>query len=275
MADLEYDSFVAQLEALKRYAKNGTEFWTGRQIQPLLGYTDWRNFDEVVQRAIVACASGHGQPAHHFVQFTEMVEVGSTAQRERADWILSRYACYLIAMNADGSKAEVGHAQAYFAIQTRRQEAEEQLSETERRLLHRDRVKEANKNLARAAKGAGVKKYPVFQDAGYKGLYGGLGQALIKDRKGIPAKEALLDCIDRAELAANEFRITQTEQKLLREQIGSEEQAIQTHGEVGRQVRNAISKIGGTMPEDLPAAKPIKKLLAEEKKRKRLLKNGK
>jgi DNA-damage-inducible protein D len=268
--EVGYQTFVDRLDALKRLAKNGAEFWTGRAIQDVLGYTEWRNVEEVIQKAKVACDSGGVQSEKHFVEATDLVEIGNSAQRARADWILSRYACYLIAMNADSTKQEVGYAQAYFAIQARRQEVQDQLTATERRLLLRNRVKEANKSLASAAKKAGVQRYPVFQDAGYKGLYGGLGQADVKASKGIPANQNLLDCIDRAELAANEFRITQTEQKLVREGVNTEVHAIRTHGDVGREVREAIRKIGGTMPERLPAVPPINKVLAAERKEKRL-----
>lgn len=169
-------------------------------------------------------------------------------------------------MNGDTTKPQVATAQAYFVEQTYRQEAQEGLIDAERRVLLRDRVKDANRKLGGAAKDAGVRsvKFGIFHDAGYKGLYGGLGAQAIKTKKGISAKEDLLDCIGRAELAANEFRITQTEEKLRREQIKGEQRAIDTHHAVGKKVRETIKEIGGTMPELLPAAPSIKKLLPKE-----------
>ncbi len=188
--------------------------------------------------------------------------------REREDYALSKYACYLIAMNGDTSKPEIATAQAYFVEQTYRQEHQEALSDEERRVLLRERVKDANRKLGGAAKDAGVRSamFGVFQDAGYKGLYGEIGVREIKRRKGIGDNEDLLDCVGRAELAANEFRITQTEEKLRIEGIKGEQRAIDTHHAVGRRVRKAIEEIGGTMPERLPAAPSIKKLAAKRAK---------
>ena len=169
-------------------------------------------------------------------------------------------------MNADPTKPEVGYAQGYFAVQTRRQEIQDQLTDEQRRLLLRERVIDANKNLAGAAKSAGVIRYGIFQDAGYKGLYGGLGLQAIKIRKGLKKSDDLLDRAGRAELAANEFRATQTEQKLSRERIKGEEAAIRVHRKIGETVRATIKKIGGTMPEDLPAEPSIKKLIKQKAK---------
>ena len=261
-----YDSFVSQLDKLKRVAPNGTDYWMARDIQSSLGYLHWEGFKDVLGRAQAACESVGVPVENQFRQTPKMVTIGSGAQREMEDWFLSRYACYLIAMNGDSSKPEIAHAMTYFAVQTRRQELQNQLTSAEKRLMLRNRVKSANKSLNEAAKKAGVQKYGVFHDAGYKGLYGGLGKTEIQARKGIPQGEDLLDCIDRAELAANEFRITQTEQKLIRERVVGERSAINTHNEVGSQVRATIRKIGGTMPEDLPAAPSIKKLAAKKAK---------
>jgi DNA-damage-inducible protein D len=233
---------------------------------PIMAYTNWANFRNVIAEAIEACNKSGILSNNHFVEFSDMVEVGSGAKRNIENWYLTRYACYLIAMNGDSSKSEIATAQSYFAAQTLVQESQEVLTEEERRVLLRNRVKDANRKLGGAAQSAGVrsKMFGVFQDAGYKGLYGGRGVKDLKQMKGIPSNEDLLDCIGRAELAANEFRITQTEEKLRLESIQGEESAINTHAEVGRKVRKAISDIGGTMPEKLPAEPSIKKLAAKK-----------
>ncbi len=257
-----------QLEKIQQVARNGRPFWYARQMMEVLDYKDWRAFQEVIERAMQACEMSGNFIANHFVPFPEMVEVGSGAKRQRDNWKLSHYACYLVTMNGDPSKPEIATAQTYFTIQTYRQETQDRLPEEERRLLLRARVKDANRKLGGAAKDAGVQTahFGIFQDAGYRGLYNGIGVKAIKQRKGISDKEDLLDCIGRAELAANEFRITQTEEKLRIDRIKGEREAINTHLEVGKKVRRAMESIGSTMPENLPAEPSIKKLAAKKAK---------
>jgi len=265
-----------QLEKIQQLAPNGQPYWDARQLIEVLNYKEWRDFNSVIQKAIQACEMSGNFSADHFVHFPEMVEVGSGAKRQRDNWKLSKYACSLITINGDPSKPEIATAQTYFTVQTHRQEKQDQLTEQERRLHLRARVKDANRKLGGAAKNAGVRStmFGVFQDAGYKGLYAGLGVKAIKEKKKIGEKEDLLDCIGRVELAANEFRITQTEEKLRIEKIQGEQNAINTHLEVGRTVRRAIKEIGGTMPENLPAEPSIKKLADKKaKEQKRQLKS--
>jgi DNA-damage-inducible protein D len=258
------DFVMRALDEKKKTAQNGEDYWMGRDIQGVLGYTEWRNFDSVIKRARTAC-DGAGVPsAYHFVETNKVISAGKGAELERADCYLTRYACYLIAMNGDSSKAEVATAQAYFAVQTRRQE----LNDQEKRIALRDRVRVSNKVLFGTAKQAGVVRFPLFNDQGYRGLYG-MGLADIKRRKKIPPADDLLDRAGRAELAANEFRITQTQQKLERGAVQGEHAATQVHRQVGEEVRKAIKRIGGTPPEDLPVEEPIqrvKKQLAKSAK---------
>jgi DNA-damage-inducible protein D len=263
--DNQLTYIVDALDKTKRLAPNGAEYWQARDLMTVLAYLDWTNFRNVIAEAIHACEGSGVLSNNHFREFTDMVEVGSGAKRNIENWYLTRYACYLIAMNGDASKPEIATAQSYFAAQALIQESEQLLTEQERRVLLRNRVKDANKKLGGAAQEAGVRSamFGVFQDAGYKGLYGGHGVRDLKQIKGIPTSEDLLDCIGRAELAANEFRITQTEEKLRLESVRGEQKAIHTHAEVGRKVRKAISDIGGTMPEKLPAEPSIKKLAAK------------
>jgi DNA-damage-inducible protein D len=264
---------IDQLDRSKVVRSNGAEVWDARTLFSVLGYSDWTNFRSVIQKAIIACENSGIFSSNHFREFTEMVEIGSGAKREIENWYLSRYACYLIAMNGSSEKPEIATAQTYFAAQTLRSEAEQALSEEQRRILLRDRVKGANKKLGGAAKEAGVRSqnFGIFQDAGYKGLYGGIGVKQIKRVKGIPESEDLLDCIGRAELAMNEFRITQTEERLRESAIRGEQRAIDTHATVGREVRAAIKKIGGKMPEKHAAEPSVKKLAASLKKKSKKL----
>ncbi len=261
------------LDSRMRVTPKGFPFWYARDVMEVLAYTNWENFTKVIEKAITACDKSGRFSTKHFLGIKEMVEIGSGAKRKRENMVLSRYACYLIAMNGDTAKPEVSTAQTYFAEQTHCQEIEQALTDQQRRLLLRDRVKGANKKLFGAAKAAGVKRFGIFYDAGLKGLYGGYGRDDIKRIKGIAPADDLLDCIDREELAANEFRITQTEAKLKREGIQGEEKATATHFTVGQKVRSAIEQIQGTMPEKLPAVPSIKKLAAKQSKDSETLKD--
>ena len=199
-----------------------------------------------------------------------MVQLGSDSSRIVEDFNLTRYACYLIAQNADVKKKIVAFAQAYFAVQTRRQEIEDlklnQLTENQRRIKLRTDIIEYNKDLGKQAKQAGVSNYGAFHNAGYRGLYNGEKKEDIAKRKGLTSKDDILNYMSSEELAANMFRITQTTAKMQRENIKGEHKAIQTHFEVGQKVRKAIQDIGGTMPENLPVVPNIKQIKKEQKK---------
>ena len=245
--------------------ERGLEFWFARDLQELLGYDKWDKFENVIKKAVMACDSTGVDSNNQFLQTGKMVEIGSNAYREKKDYFLTRYACYLISMNGDSSKPEIGIAQGYFAVQTRKQELQDKLTADERRILLRNRVKNANLSLASTAKKVGVQKYGVFQNAGYLGLYE-MGLSDIKKYKGLDQKENILDRMGRTELAANEFRITQTEDKIIREDIRGEKQAIDTHLNVGQEIRSTIKKLGGIMPEDLSPETSIKKLMNKKTK---------
>jgi DNA-damage-inducible protein D len=262
----QYEAYVARLDATKRTTSKGTEYWMARHLMEPLGYADWRNFQAAIERARKAAEGAGENPDHHIGATTTLMEVGKGARREAADYFLTRYACYLLAMNADPSKTEVAFAQTYFAVQTRRQEIEDSRSEDEKRLEVRKRVSDGNRKLSKVAYGAGVRKFGVFHDAGQKAMYGGLSGAEVKAIKQIPVNDNLLDRIGRAELAMHEFRIVLTEQKIVNEGIAGEEPAIHAHRQVGQKVRRTVQEEGGTLPERLAAAPPIKQIAAQQRK---------
>jgi len=249
-------------EELKKLTDHGAEYWSARELQPLLGYEQWRRFENAIKKAITSCNQSGNNPEHHFAGAGKMIEIGKGGERDVVDYHLSRFACYLIAQNGDPRKPEIANAQKYFAIQTRRQEISDALAADVERLELRKQTSEEFKALSGAAKQAGVqdKMFGVFHDAGYKGLYGGLGREAIKARKGITPKEQILDRMDTTELAANQFRMTQARDKLVHERINSQQQAIKTHEQVGKEVREAIKRIGGTLPENIPPAEPIREV---------------
>jgi len=259
-------------ERIKRVNEQGVEYWSARELARVLEYSDFRNFISVISKARQSCANSDRKVTDHFVDITEMVGIGSGAWRPIEDWALSRYACYLVIQNADPSKPFVALGQNYFAIQTRRQELadEETLKEDKKRLLLLQEIKKHDKQLADAARQAGVLQpadYAIFMDHGYRGLYGGLGIPDVHKRKRLNADEEVLDRMGSAEMAANLFRATQTEEKLRRENVRSRQAANRLHEQVGKKVRQTIHELGGTMPENLPVPENIKQIETRRKKR--------
>ncbi|EMF0717273.1 DNA damage-inducible protein D [Citrobacter freundii] len=248
-------------EAMKQFDSKGAEFWSARALAKVLEYSEYRHFIPVIKKAVTSCVSSGQLESDHFEEILVMVQIGSGASRELKDVKLSRYACYLVVQNGDPSKPVIAAGQTYFAIQTRRQELADDatfksLREDEKRLFLRNELKEHNKHLVETAQQAGVETafdFAIFQNHGYKGLYGGLDQRAIHERKGLTKSQKILDHMGSTELAANLFRATQTEEKLRRDSVNTKQQANQTHYDVGRKVRQTIQDLGGTMPEALPS----------------------
>lgn len=257
-------------EDIKRINEHGVEFWYARELMSTLGYKDWRYFDAVIEKAKISCQNSNMTVFDHFVVDNKIVEAGATTKPKK-DYILSRYACYLIAQNANPRLRAVALAQTYFAVKTRQQELTEeeykQLPEDERRLYNRKIVKDRNKYLFDTAKASGVKDYAKFNNAGYKGLYNGETADDIARRKGLKNGQPILDYMGSAELGANIFRITQTDALLKDNNVSNETDACNTHNKVGKAVRKAIEEVGGTMPEDLPTPEKSVKEIEKEKKK--------
>ena len=249
-------------EDIKHIDENGNEFWYARELQMTLGYKRWDKFCNVIEEATIACKQSDYAVLDHLSQVGKMVQIGSGAKRSQIDYKLSRYACYLIAQNGDSRKKVIALAQTYFAIQTRRQELSEKeyntLTEDEKRLYQRNLTRKGNYSLNIAAKNAGVKNFDKFHNSGYKGLYNGETANDIAKRKGLRYREDILDNMGSDELIANLFRISQTEQKLKKDNVKLEKTANKTHYEVGKKIRKTIEELGGTMPEELPT--PYKSL---------------
>ncbi len=263
-----YDELT--FENIKRIDENGQEFWYARELQPVLEYTEWRNFIEVIDKAKTASKTTGNRANSNFVDVTKNVKVGF-GEREIDDIKLSRYACYLIVQNGDPRKEVIALGQSYFAIKTRQQEVQDdfdKLTEDEKRINIRDEMKRHNKSLSRSASNAGVTNFGEFHNYGYRGLYNGLTMSDIHEHKGLDDSEHILDNMGSVELAANLFRATQTDEKLKRDRIKGAQNANDTHYEVGKKVRKTMADLGNTMPEHLPTPlESVKDLKKKEKKR--------
>lgn len=272
LSDEERANYSESLfDSIKHKNKSGEEFWYARELQIALEYTEWRNFSKVIERAKTSCQNSGNTISDHFVEFNKIVKAGATTKKI-VDIELSRYACYLIVQNGDSRKKVIALGQTYFAVKTRQQELIENfdnLTEEKKRLAIRGEMISHNKSLAEAAKMAGIsdpRDYAIFQNKGYKGLYGGLGVKEIHARKGLKKNQKILDHMGSTELAANLFRATQTDEKLRRDHITGKEEANQTHFDVGQKVRQTIKDLGGTMPENLPTPKKSIKQIEKEQR---------
>lgn len=262
-------------EDIKHINDDGQEFWYARELQHILEYAQWRRFNDTIERAKLACKNSGYESADHFADVGKTIDMPKGAKKTVPDYMLSRYACYLIVMNGDPRKEVIAVGQTYFAVKTRQQELIDNydaLSEDKKRLAIRNEMIEHNKSLAEAAKMAGVvdkRDYAIFQNKGYQGLYGGLGAKEIHRKKGLKKSQHILDHMGSTELAANLFRATQTDEKIRRENIQGKEEANKTHYEVGKKVRETIKELGGTMPENLLTPdKSIKQIEQEQEKKK-------
>jgi DNA-damage-inducible protein D len=271
----EYTTF----ESIKQSDESSDEFWYARELAVALQYKNWQNFAKVIDRAVLACKNSGYAVSDHFIEVSKMVAIGSGAQRKQTDYKLSRYACYLIVQNGDPRKEVIALGQTYFAIQTRRTEVADafnQLDENNKRLVARGDIRQWNQLLAEAAHSAGIitnDEYAIFQNAGYKGLYGGLTVADIHKHKGLEPDEKILDFMGSTELIANLFRISQTEEKLRLEDASSPVEANNIHYEVAEKIRNAIKEMGATLPENLPT--PTKSIQVIEREEIRKLRESK
>ena len=278
----EYKSF----ENIKHRDDSGIEFWLARELALVLGYIEWRNFSKVIDRAMLACKNSGFEVADQFVEVNKLIEHGKGGKRKITDYKLSRYACYLIVQNGDPRKEIIALGQTYFAIQTRRQEVQDyfnQLDEDNKRLVIRGSIKQWNQMLVESAHRAGIideKEYAVFQNAGYRGLYGGETVEDIHTRKKLKSKERILDFMNSSELAANLFRITLADEKMKKENIITPIEAVTAHNIVGQEVRGAIVRAGGVLPENQPtpgksveqiAKEQIRELREKAKKKKLML----
>ncbi|GAC1303208.1 MAG: DNA damage-inducible protein D [Ktedonobacteraceae bacterium] len=270
------EKHLSPFEAIRREAEDGSEYWSARDLAKILGYSDFRNFQDVLKKAKISCEESGQAISDHFGDVTDMITVGKGAKRKLSDTHLTRYACYIVVMNSDPEKPIVALGQTYFAVQTRRQEIADELTlstlpEDQKRLVFRSMMATFNIRLAEAAQQVGVIKpedFATFQDHGYIGLYNGLRENDIHARKQLPPREKILDYMGSEELGANIFRATQADAKLRREEIQGKDAANRTHYQVGHEVREAIKRLGGTMPEDLPTPeKSIQQLQREEQKR--------
>ena len=275
----DIDNTNKSFEDIKHIDENGVEFWYARELMPILQYSNWQNFEKIIDKAKISCENSGISVFEHFIDVNKLSKRANNAEVEIKDYELTRYACYLIAQNGDSRKKVIALAQTYFAVQTRKQEISEKeytsLTEDEKRFYQRNLARKGNYSLNQTAKKAGVKNFDKFHNAGYKGLYNGETADDIAKRKGLRYREDILDNMGSTELSANLFRISQTEEKLKKDNIQTEKDACNTHNKIGKIVRKAIKEAGGTMPEDLPTPRKSLKQLEKEKIKQLKNKNSK
>ena len=267
----DIDKTNKSFEDIKHIDENGVEFWYARELMPILQYSNWQNFEKIIDKSKISCQNSDISVFEHFTDVNKTIKMPKGAEKTIVDYKLTRYACYLIAQNGDSRKKVIALAQTYFAVQTRKQEISEKeysmLTEDEKRFYQRDLTRKGNYSLNQTAQKAGVKNFDKFHNAGYKGLYNGETANDIAKRKGLRYREDILDNMGSEELAANLFRITQTESKLKKDNIFTEKEANKTHYNIGKNIREVIAKNGGTMPENLPTPKKSLKQLEKENKK--------
>lgn len=265
----DIDNTNKSFEDIKHIDENGVEFWYARELMPILQYSNWQNFEKIIDKAKISCENSGISVFEHFIDVNKLSKRANNAEVEIKDYELTRYACYLITQNGDSRKKVIALAQTYFAVQTRKQEISEKeytsLTEDEKRFYQRNLTRKGNYSLNQTAKKAGVKNFDKFHNVGYKGLYNGETADDIAKRKGLRYREDILDNMGSTELSANLFRISQTEEKLKKDNIQTEKDACNTHNKIGKIVRKAIKEAGGTMPEDLPTPRKSLKQLEKEK----------
>ena len=244
----EIDKNNKSFEDIKHINENGVEFWYARELMPILQYSNWQNFEKIINKAKISCQNSDINVFEHFIDVSKLSKRANNAEVEINDYKLTRYACYLIAQNGDSRKKVIALAQTYFAVQTRKQEISEKeysmLTEDEKRFYQRNLTRKGNYSLNQTAKNAGVKNFDKFHNAGYKGLYNGETADDIAKRKGLRYREDILDNMGSDELIANLFRISQTEQRLKKDNIQTENEACSTHNKIGKIVRKAIKEAG-------------------------------
>jgi DNA-damage-inducible protein D len=269
----QYQQTMTHLERVKKTSESGGEYWLAREISPILGYANWRKFEAVIERATASFESSEINPSHHIAPTGNVMEVGGGGKYQGKDYFLSRSACYLIAMNGQPSKPEIAAAQAYFAVQTRLREIDEQKSEDEKRLELREKVRESFKAVSSVAKEAGVSslKQALFHDARYRGLYGMSGREM-KATKGLTKTENPFDRMAALELSANDFQMNLAAETIEKENVSGERQAIEKNKEVAKRVRKTMIDSGSRTPEQLPPAEPIKEVHKRLKAQKKLSK---
>lgn len=267
----DIDKTNKSFEDIKHIDENGVEFWYARELMTILQYSNWQNFEKIIDKSKISCQNSDISVFEHFTDVNKTIKMPKGAEKTIVDYKLTRYACYLIAQNGDSRKKVIALAQTYFAVQTRKQEISEKeysmLTEDEKRFYQRDLTRKGNYSLNQTAQKAGVKNFDKFHNAGYKGLYNGETANDIAKRKGLRYREDILDNMGSEELAANLFRITQTESKLKKDNIQTEKDANKAHYNIGNNIREVIKKNGGTMPENLPTPKKSLKQLEKENKK--------
>lgn len=260
MNNTQFNELFEQFDSIRKDIE-GVEFWSGRDLQKLFGYTEWRNFEKSIKKAEIACENSSISKENHFVESNKTIPMPKGAEKEVKDYALTRYACYLIAQNGDPSKEEIAFAQTYFAVQTRKQEILERYFLDSKRVVAREKLTRSEKTLSKLAFERGVDGagFASIRAKGDQAMFGGNSTQEMKTKLGVPKSRPLADYLPTISIKAKDLATEMTNFNIEHQNLENANQISSQHQKNNLGVRNTLLD-SGIVPEDLPPSEDVKKV---------------